>query len=89
MPSPPPGGESLKDTGARVWPYYLHDDPAARHARRERAYLGARQFAPRADHGAGGLTPEEIVKRELETGLPILYRLNADTTVAEKAVLAA
>ena len=36
-----------------------------------------------------GLTPDEIVKRELETGLPILYRLNADTTVAEKAVLAA
>src|SRR5690554_2959925 len=22
---PPPGGESLRDTGARVWPYYLHD----------------------------------------------------------------
>ena len=22
---PPPGGESLKDTGARVWPYYLHE----------------------------------------------------------------
>ena len=22
---PPPGGESLKDTGARVWPYYIHD----------------------------------------------------------------
>ena len=21
---PPPGGESLKDTGARVWPYYIH-----------------------------------------------------------------
>jgi broad specificity phosphatase PhoE len=20
---PPPGGESLKDTGARVWPYYM------------------------------------------------------------------
>jgi len=20
-----PGGESLRDTGARVWPYYLHD----------------------------------------------------------------
>jgi 2,3-bisphosphoglycerate-dependent phosphoglycerate mutase len=36
-----------------------------------------------------GLSPDEIVKRELDTGLPILYRLNADTTVAEKAVLAA
>lgn len=22
---PPPGGESLRDTGARVWPYYLTD----------------------------------------------------------------
>ena len=22
--TPPPGGESLKDTGARVWPYFLH-----------------------------------------------------------------
>src|SRR5690606_35352727 len=21
---PPPGGESLRDTGARVWPYYMH-----------------------------------------------------------------
>jgi len=21
---PPPGGESLRDTGARVWPYYIH-----------------------------------------------------------------
>ena len=36
-----------------------------------------------------GLSPDEIVKRELETGLPILYRLNADTTVATKQVLAA
>jgi 2,3-bisphosphoglycerate-dependent phosphoglycerate mutase len=36
-----------------------------------------------------GLSPDEIVKRELETGLPILYRLNPDTTVAGKEVLAA
>jgi 2,3-bisphosphoglycerate-dependent phosphoglycerate mutase len=34
-----------------------------------------------------GLTPDEIVKRELETGLPIAYRLNADSTVASKEVL--
>ena len=33
----PPGGESLRDTGARVWPYYLHEHPAACHARRGRA----------------------------------------------------
>ena len=36
-----------------------------------------------------GLTGDEIVKRELDTGLPIVYRLNADTTVAGKEVLTA
>ncbi len=35
-----------------------------------------------------GLTGDEVVKLELATGLPILYRLNADTTVAEKVELA-
>ena len=33
-------------------------------------------------------TPETIVKRELETGVPIIYRLNADSTVASKVDLA-
>ena len=27
------------------------------------------------------LTPEGILKRELATGVPIVYRLNADSTV--------
>jgi len=34
-----------------------------------------------------GLSGDEIVKRELDTGVPILYRLNADTTIAEKSIL--
>ena len=34
-----------------------------------------------------GLTPDEVVKLELATGVPMLYRLNADTTVASKEVL--
>ena len=33
------------------------------------------------------LTPETIPGMELATGLPLVYRLNADTTVAEKQVL--
>jgi 2,3-bisphosphoglycerate-dependent phosphoglycerate mutase len=28
------------------------------------------------------LTPEQILKRELATGTPVIYRLNADATVA-------
>jgi 2,3-bisphosphoglycerate-dependent phosphoglycerate mutase len=34
-----------------------------------------------------GLSGDEIVKRELATGVPILYRLNADSTIAAKEVL--
>ena len=35
------------------------------------------------------LTPKQIVKRELGTGVPMIYRLNGDSTVAERADLAA
>jgi 2,3-bisphosphoglycerate-dependent phosphoglycerate mutase len=34
-----------------------------------------------------GLSPDEIVKLELGTGVPIVYRLNADSSVASKEVL--
>jgi len=83
----PPGGESLRDTGARVWPYYLHEiQPHV--MRGEGVLISAHGNSLRALIMAlEGLSPDEIVKRELETGLPILYRLNDDTTVAGKEVL--
>jgi 2,3-bisphosphoglycerate-dependent phosphoglycerate mutase len=83
----PPGGESLRDTGARVWPYYLHTiQPHV--MRGEGVLISAHGNSLRALIMAlEGLSREEIVKRELETGLPILYRLNPDTTVKEKEVL--
>jgi 2,3-bisphosphoglycerate-dependent phosphoglycerate mutase len=34
-----------------------------------------------------GLTPGEVVKLELATGVPVVYRLNEDTTVASKEIL--
>ena len=34
------------------------------------------------------LTPEQILKRELATGAPVVYRLNADATVASVKDLA-
>jgi 2,3-bisphosphoglycerate-dependent phosphoglycerate mutase len=85
---PPPGGESLKDTAARVLPYYIHRIlPAvlagkrtlvAAHGNSLRALIMAME----------GLSGDEIVKRELATGVPIVYRLNADSTIAAKDVLA-
>jgi len=86
---PPPGGESLKDTGARVWPYYLHTiQPHV--LRGETILVAAHGNSLRALIMAlDGLTPEEILKQELNTGVPIIYQLNADSTVASKEVLSA
>jgi 2,3-bisphosphoglycerate-dependent phosphoglycerate mutase len=83
----PPGGESLRDTGARVWPYYLHEiQPHA--LRGETVLVAAHGNSLRALIMAlDGLTGEEIVKVELGTGVPIIYKLNADSTVASKEIV--
>ncbi len=85
---PPPGGESLKDTGARVWPYYLHDiQPHV--LRGETVLVAAHGNSLRALIMAlDGLTPEEILKQELATGVPVIYQLNADSTVKSKEIVA-
>jgi 2,3-bisphosphoglycerate-dependent phosphoglycerate mutase len=84
---PPPGGESLKDTGARVWPYYLHEiQPHV--LRGETVLVAAHGNSLRALIMAlDGLSGEQIVKQELATGVPVIYKLNADSTVASKEVL--
>jgi 2,3-bisphosphoglycerate-dependent phosphoglycerate mutase len=86
--TPPPGGESLKDTVARALPYYVQNIlPGV--LRGERTLVAAHGNSLRAlimvleNH-----TPESIIARELATGVPIIYRLNADATVAEKLDLA-
>jgi len=83
----PPGGESLRDTGARVWPYYINRiQPHV--LRGERVLIAAHGNSLRALIMAlDGLTAEQIVKLELDTGVPVVYRLNADSTVASKEVL--
>jgi 2,3-bisphosphoglycerate-dependent phosphoglycerate mutase len=85
----PPGGESLKDTAARVLPYYIQDI-LPRVLRGENVIVAAHGNSLRAlvmvlEH----LSPNDIVGREIATGVPLIYRLNADSTVAEKQDLAA
>jgi 2,3-bisphosphoglycerate-dependent phosphoglycerate mutase len=85
----PPGGESLKDTLARTLPYYV-TDILPRVLRHERVLVAAHGNSLRAlvmvlDRH----TPESITKLNLDTGVPMVYRLNADSTVASKLDLAA
>ena len=85
----PPGGESLKDTAARVLPYYIQEIlPAA--LRGKRVLIAAHGNSLRAlVMVLERLSTEDILKREIGTGDPLIYRLNADSTVAEKLDLAA
>jgi 2,3-bisphosphoglycerate-dependent phosphoglycerate mutase len=84
---PPPGGESLKDTLARALPYYMkHIQP--RVLRGESVIVAAHGNSLRALIMAiSGMSPEEILQFELETGVPVVYRLNADSTVASREIL--
>ena len=85
---PPPGGESLKDTAARVLPYFEAEI-------RPKAMVGERVLI--VAHGNSlralimaleNLSGEEIIKRELETGIPIIYRLRDDGRADAPEVLA-
>lgn len=79
--TPPPGGESLKDTADRVLPYYKREiEPrvidggtilVAAHGNSLRALVMALE----------GLSPEEILKREIATGKPIIYDLDENGKV--------
>jgi 2,3-bisphosphoglycerate-dependent phosphoglycerate mutase len=85
---PPPGGESLKDTLARALPYYMHHiQPhvldgktvlVSAHGNSLRSLIMAIE----------GMTPAQILKRELETGVPVVYRLKANSLPASVEVLA-
>jgi 2,3-bisphosphoglycerate-dependent phosphoglycerate mutase len=85
----PPGGESLKDTVARALPYYCQNIlPAV--LRGERVLVAAHGNSLRAlVMVLDRLTPETIPAMELATGVPLVYRLKADSTVASKDVLTA
>ena len=82
----PPGGESLKDTLARALPYYVHNilpDVLSGN----RVLVSAHGNSLRALIMAiEGMSPEEIVKLELPTGLPIAYRLRADSRIESKEI---
>ena len=85
---PPPGGESLKTTADRVLPYWDKEIWPR---------LQAGKNVLVAAHGNSlralimkleKLSGEAIVKRELATGVPMVYRLNDDGSVAEYKELA-
>ncbi len=85
--TPPPGGESLRDTVARTLPYYNQAIlPAV--LRGERVLVAAHGNSLRAlVMVLDGLDPTTIPSVEIATGIPIVYRLGADSLVVSKTIL--
>jgi 2,3-bisphosphoglycerate-dependent phosphoglycerate mutase len=85
----PPGGESLRDTALRVVPFY--EKWIVPELQKGKSVIvvahgnSLRSLIMELDK----LTPEEVMQVELGTGMPLVYRLNADGSVAEKRDLAA
>src|SRR3954471_22794589 len=85
---PPPGGESLKDTVARVLPYYV-SEILPEVMRGKRVLVAAHGNSLRAlVMVLDRLDAATIPSMELATGVPLVYELNADATVASKLDLA-
>lgn len=74
----PPGGESLKDTLERVIPYYS-DEIVPCLKKGEDIIIVAHGNSLRAlVMHIENLTPEEILKKEIPTGTPYVYDLDAN-----------
>ena len=84
---PPPGGESLKDTAARTLPYYdKHILPQVEAG--ETVLVAAHGNSLRSMVMAiEKLTPDEILKRELATGEPVIYKIGKSGKLKEKVAI--
>ena len=85
----PPGGESLKDTAARVLPFYTKRIVPELQAGKNVILVAhgnsLRSLVMQLDR----LSPEQVKELTISTGMPLIYRLRPDGTVAEKRDLAA
>ena len=85
--TPPPGGESLKDTADRVLPYF-DKEILPRLLDGERILIAAHGNSLRAlVMQLEGLTREEVLALSIATGAPIAYELDDDGKILSKKML--
>lgn len=83
----PPNGEALKDTAARTLPFFesriLPDLRAGKNVLVSAHGNSLRSIVMQLD----GLSPEEVVKLEIPTGVPIRYETDAQGRIHSKQIL--
>ena len=84
---PPPGGESLKDTAARVLPYF-EKVIRPRLMKGERILVTAHGNSLRAlVMQLEGLSQEEVIALNIATGAPYIYRLDDAGKIVSREIL--
>ena len=85
----PPGGESLKDTAARVLPFYekriVPELQAGKNVLVVAHGNSLRALVMQLDR----MSPDQVIELNIGTGMPLVYRFRPDGSVAEKRDLAA
>jgi 2,3-bisphosphoglycerate-dependent phosphoglycerate mutase len=85
--TPPPNGESLKNTAERVLPYYhKRIEPMLKEGKNILVVAHGNSLRALIMH-IDGLTGDQIVKIEIPTGIPIFYELDGDLKIVLKKEL--
>ncbi len=83
----PPGGESLRDTIARILPYFLQCILPPIMRMQSVLVVGHGNTLRALTFVLDGLSPEAVASVEYTTGATLLYDFEADTTVKSKRIL--
>lgn len=84
---PPPGGESLKDTAARVLPYYEAEILPLIRAGKDILIAAHGNSLRSLVMRLEGLSPAQILDVNIGTGVPYIYDMGQDGTVIGKDIL--
>jgi len=84
---PPPNGESLKDTQARVMPYYHeHIEPLLKEGKNIFIAAHGNSLRSLVMH-IEKLTKEEVLELNIPTGIPYVYDLDDKLEIVKKTIL--
>lgn len=80
----PPGGESLRDTSARVLPYYIYNILPELLSDKNILIVAHGNSLRSLIMAIEGLSSSEILKKELGTGKPIIYDIAKNSKIINK-----
>ena len=85
--TPPPQGESLKNTAERVLPYFSENILPLIRKNREIVVVAHGNSLRASVMHLDNLSPDEVVRLEIPTGMPICYQINNQGQVQNKILL--